>query len=204
MEVEKGQKLFAGELLREVGRQMDGAGRLAGGAAAGGKSASSSQGMKSIGEFLGYLAAKLPAQVLQNLTALSVGWDSANYQLRSAMCALYSHLIHHLVKAERAGAEGGEGAAEARDTDAKTREQLCEQLLARQHDVNSFSSSAAIAAWNFLAINVAVPLSHHARVTQMAEERINDKSSNVRKAALRLLGSLIAHNPFGAELAPGP
>ena len=207
---------FTGELLMEVVRQIDTQSRLA----TGGGSASSQQAalktLKPFGAFLAGLAELLPASVLGSLAVVQSAWDSPAYQMRVSMCAMYAHLIAHLVKEEAMATAASQQQQQQQQQEqppphadqaseearTNTRDQLCDQLLERRHDKNSYARSAALQAWSDLVKKVAVPLTFHARVTQMAGQRLRDKSAHTRKSALRLLGDLIAHNPFGESLEP--
>ena len=59
---------------------------------------------------------------------------------------------------------------------------------------------AVLKTWVYLAEHRAIPLGHWLLVTGVARGRLEDKSSLVRKEALRLVQALMLHNPFGPAL----
>lgn len=46
----------------------------------------------------------------------------------------------------------------------------------------------------------ALPVSRYVEVTQLVKARLFDKLPNVRKYAMQLISTLIAHNPYGAKV----
>lgn len=82
----------------------------------------------------------------------------------------------------------------------KTLVKILDILSERVHDVSTFGRSAALSAWGFIIEQRALPLSYIHTVTDLAIERVNDKSAIVRKQALALLTALVECNPYNGEL----
>ena len=68
------------------------------------------------------------------------------------------------------------------------------------HDVHAHVRSHVLQIWGKLCKEKCIPLSRHHSVLELAVGRLQDKSSNVRKAAVQLLTTLLESNPFAAKL----
>jgi hypothetical protein len=82
----------------------------------------------------------------------------------------------------------------------RSKQHLLDVLCDRVRDQSSFTRKAVLQTWQYLAEARAIPLGHWQVVTTIATGRLADKSSLVRKEALRLLQALMLHNPFGPSL----
>ena len=60
--------------------------------------------------------------------------------------------------------------------------------------------SHVLQIWGKLCKEKCIPLSRQHSVLELAVGRLRDKSSNVRKAAVQLLTTLLESNPFAAKL----
>ena len=68
------------------------------------------------------------------------------------------------------------------------------------HDVHAHVRSHVLQIWGKLCKEKCIPLSRQHSVLELAVGRLQDKSSNVRKAAVQLLTTLLESNPFAAKL----
>ena len=68
------------------------------------------------------------------------------------------------------------------------------------HDVHAHVRSHVLQIWGKLCKEKCIPLSRQHSVLELAVGRLRDKSSNVRKAAVQLLTTLLESNPFAAKL----
>ena len=57
-----------------------------------------------------------------------------------------------------------------------------------------------LSIWSKLCVNKCIPLARQHQLLGMVAGRLQDKSSNVRKAAVQLLTALLQGNPFAAKL----
>mmetsp|Transcript_31847 Transcript_31847/g.62206 ORF Transcript_31847/g.62206 Transcript_31847/m.62206 type:complete len:1467 (-) Transcript_31847:249-4649(-) len=100
--------------------------------------------------------------------------------------------------------ERGENDKDANMTAAmveSSRLELFALLMARAHDVTSFTRAKVLQQLARLAQARALPLNHLAAVASVAADRLLDKSSQVRKCAVALLTTLLQFNPFAANLS---
>ena len=74
--------------------------------------------------------------------------------------------------------------AQRLDARAKTLDTFLSVLYERKHDVSGYVRSACLKTWLALCKEDAIPLNWLARVAELAKDRINDKSSLVRRNAL--------------------
>ena len=68
------------------------------------------------------------------------------------------------------------------------------------HDIHAHVRSHVLQIWGKLCKEKCIPLSRQHSVLELAVGRLQDKSSNVRKAAVQLLTTLLESNPFAAKL----
>ena len=68
------------------------------------------------------------------------------------------------------------------------------------HDVHAHVRSHVLQIWGKLCKEKCIPLTRQHSVLELAVGRLQDKSSNVRKAAVQLLTTLLESNPFAAKL----
>ena len=67
-----------------------------------------------------------------------------------------------------------------------TRQQILQYLVVQTHDVSSFTRATVLKAWGRLVTNRALPKGWIQRVTQIALERLSDKTVAVRKQAMQV------------------
>jgi condensin complex subunit 1 len=154
-------------------------------------------GAKNVGGFLTELADRLPKVVARNFSVIMVHMSGEQYLLRSALVTVLGRIV------ARAFDEKEENAA-AEQARLKSKQALLDVLLERVRDVNSFTRTRVLQTWTYLCEENQVHLGLFNRVTEIATGRLEDKASNVRRAALQLLSTLIVCNPFAPDLRVAP
>ena len=163
-----------------------------------------------------------PQLVVPQLPVLMPHFDADNYPMRSALSQVVGELITaglgKAASAEEAAGEEkeddeeetGEDAQDGEEQqkqdakpvemDADMRDSLLELLAERVADKHGLTRSKVLQTWCKLTAARAIPLSFLPTVTDIAVSRIKDKSSQVRKYAVQLCGTLLECNPFSGEL----
>lgn len=141
------------------------------------------------------LAERAPMVVLRHMSFLSPLHDGEAYALRSAIVSVLGHCIVACTGETTASA-----AAADREIRLKAKQGFLDALVGRTHDVNSFTRARVLKTWVFLLEKQVVPIGHWMTVTDMAIGRLADKTSAVRRDALKLVQALLYHNPFGRTL----
>ena len=155
-------------------------------------------GVRSVATFIDEVSARLPKLMATQISLLLPHLGGKAWTLRSGIIAAIGHL---LAKAF----DGAEDSGEKEDTEAtiarlRTKQHLLDILCERTRDQSSYTRKAVLQTWEQLAQNRAIPLGHWQVVTSIATGRLEDKSSLVRKEAMRLMSCLMLHNPFGPSL----
>jgi len=173
------------ELLREISR-LEGNG-------------STGSGIKHVAPFLCRLAAVRPKLVWQHLSQLTPQLSAEPYNLRSSIVTAISHIAAWLHKQMQA-----EMSSDSIKSMASAQKQLLDLLATRVHDVSSYTRSTVMKAWISLVENECLPKDRFLSVTNLAMDRLKDKTVMVRKQSMQLLSSLLEHNPFMGNLDPVP
>jgi condensin complex subunit 1 len=174
---------LAVELIREIGR-------LDTGGAAGGDGAKAS-GIKHVAPFIHELAQRRPRLVLANLAHLLPHLDSEPYCLRSAIISALGHIVEHIGKTAQSS-DSSEVSVDAQDDQSsslnveKSRTTLLQILLSRAHDCSSYTRSTVLKTWISLSQSGAIPIDIIHVVTDMAIDRLHDKTVIARKQALQV------------------
>ncbi|BFU23006.1 HEAT repeat domain containing protein [Entamoeba histolytica HM-1:IMSS-B] len=79
-------------------------------------------------------------------------------------------------------------------------DQLYDCLTERFHDINSFVRVKVLQMWQMLVEHRCIPLERFNKLTSSAVERLNDKSTPVRKNAISLLQAMLVFNPYSVIL----
>ena len=163
-------------------------------------------GIKYVAPWLANVAERRPEWILPHLSHLVGHLSQADaYPLRSAVVTAFSSILlqQHTSKApdaseqqtENQDSENNEGSEEsptpstqspATNLSTNTREQILQFLVKQTHDVSSFTRSTVLKAWSRLVSNRALPKGWILRVTQLALERLSDKTVVVRKQAMQV------------------
>eukprot|EP00898_Chlorokybus_atmophyticus_P002805 jgi/Chlat1/3525/Chrsp23S03800 len=152
-------------------------------------------GVKHVGEFIQELATRLPKLVATNLSVLLPLLNCSAYPLRSGMVAAIGVLIvNAFTDAEQTA--GGEHAR------LQSKQGLLNILVERARDTSVWTRSEVMKTWANLCAQKAIPLGQWMQVSQLAAGRLQDKTANVRKLALRLLATMLQYNPFGPTMVP--
>ncbi|KAH8058381.1 hypothetical protein JL722_6244 [Aureococcus anophagefferens] len=105
--------------------------------------------------------------------------------------------------ADAAANDASTDAARERLGDA-TRDALFELVEERARDASHWTRGATLRALKGLVDARAVPLAWYERVTAVGASRLKDKTAQVRKNALQLLGGCLEFNPYAPHLDPAP
>ena len=177
---------LAVELIREVGRLDT--------ASAAGVDAGKASGIKFVAPFIQELAHRRPRIVLSNISHLLPHLDSEPYTLRSSIVTALGYIVEHIGKVgqESDGKEsvtptnGHQSAGPSILNIEKSRATLLNTLLVRSHDSSSYTRSAVLKVWISLSQTGAIPTTQIHAVTNMAIDRLHDKTVMVRKQALQV------------------
>ncbi|CAK3900817.1 probable subunit of condensin complex [Lecanosticta acicola] len=150
-------------------------------------SANDTKGPKSVSTFVARLSELIPRVVQRQITYLAKLLESENYTLRCAIIEVCGNLISMLSKLEES--ERGE----------QTKGQInafFDVLQERFLDVNPYCRCRAIQVYAKLCdLDTKYP-KQRLRATELAAQSLEDKSSNVRRNAIKLLAKLIGTHPF--------
>eukprot|EP00889_Picochlorum_renovo_P003666 jgi/Picre1/30696/NNA_006057.t1 len=152
-------------------------------------------GVRSVAAFVDELAKKLPKLMVTQMSLLLPHLGGKAWTLRSGIITAIGHLLARAF--ETSDGKEEQDAVIAR---LRTKQHLLDILCERTRDQSSYTRKAVLQTWQYLAENRAIPLGHWQVVTSIATGRLEDKSSLVRKEAMRLMGCLMLHNPFGPSL----
>ncbi|SMQ51887.1 unnamed protein product [Zymoseptoria tritici ST99CH_1A5] len=145
------------------------------------------KGPKSVSTFVARLSELAPRVVQRQVTYLAKLLESENYTLRCAIIEVCGNLIAMLSKVE----EG-----ERREEHKGQINAFFDVLEERFLDTSPYSRSRAIQVYIKLCdLDTKYP-KRRQRAAELATQSLEDKSSNVRRNAIKLLGKLIGTHPF--------
>jgi len=153
---------------------------------------------KTMGHFIEILASSMPAMLLAHLSVVVPHLNAQAYSLRCSIVRALGELVGFLRPSENPTAE----TFAIQDDNHGTRNKLLDLIGERAHDTSSYVRGSCLGVLCSLAESGALPVSHIMTATEIAIERILDKSSIVRKNALSCLSCLLEHNPFSDRLSP--
>ncbi|KAK6357008.1 Condensin complex subunit [Orbilia javanica] len=143
------------------------------------------KGPKSISTFLAKLAEVAPRVVLKQMTLLIKLLDSESYTLRCGIIEVCGNLIADLTKED-----------ERTDSHKSQIESFYDVLEERFLDINPYCRSRLMQVLSRLCdLEIKNP-GRRQRIAENATRSLEDKSSNVRRNAIKLLGRLVATHPF--------
>lgn len=169
---------LAGELLREIGRYS-----LSG--------SNDSVGIKNISNFIVECSEQIPNDLFSNISVILYHLNNENYVIRNAIITSIGNVIVFLKNQKEEN---------NKNTSNNSRDSLFDLLQERVYDVNSFVRSNVIKTFCYVLSQNSIPLNLIVNIAGLAVDRLNDKSSSVRKESLKLLILLLEINPFGCEL----
>ncbi|KAK3691247.1 condensin complex non-SMC subunit Cnd1 [Vermiconidia calcicola] len=153
-------------------------------------SANDNRGPKSVSAFVARLSELAPRVVQRQVTYLAKLLESENYTLRCAIIEVCGNLIAMLSKAEEGErSENHKGQINA----------FFDVLEERFCDINPYCRVRAIQVYIKLFCDLETKFpKRRQKAAELATRSLEDKSSNVRKNAIKLLARLVATHPFAA------
>lgn len=144
------------------------------------------RGPKSVSSFIVKLSELAPRLVMKQMTLLAKQLDSESYALRCALIEVCGNLLADLSKQEERG-----------DNYKSQLNAFFDVLEERFLDVNPYCRCRTIQVYiKICDLEQKFP-KRRQRVAELAARSLEDKSSNVRRNAIKLLGALIKTHPFG-------
>jgi condensin complex subunit 1 len=147
------------------------------------------KGPKSISTFLTKISELLPHLVIKQMTLLASLLDSESYTLRCAMIDVCGNLIAMLSK------QDGDDRSENHKTQIRI---FFDVLEERFLDTNPYCRCRVIQVYVKLCDLEQKFPKRRQKVAELAAQSLEDKSSNVRRNAIKLLGKLVSTHPFTA------
>ncbi|KAJ4388176.1 condensin complex non-SMC subunit Cnd1 [Gnomoniopsis smithogilvyi] len=152
------------------------------------------RGPKSVSTFMVKLSELAPRLVIKQMTMLAKQLDSESYTLRCALIEVCGNMLIYLSKQEERG-ENYKSQLNA----------FFDVLEERFLDINPYCRCRAIQVYVKLCDLQQKFPKRRQKAAELACRSLEDKSSNVRRNAIKLLGCLIKTHPFtvmhGAQLA---
>ncbi|KAF1809038.1 hypothetical protein P152DRAFT_404082 [Eremomyces bilateralis CBS 781.70] len=147
------------------------------------------KGPKSVSAFVTKVSELVPRLVIKQMTLLAKLLDNESYTLRCSIIEVCGNLITMLSRQE----ESERGENHQGQVDA-----FFDVLEERFLDINPYCRCRAIQVCLRLCdLEVKFP-KRRQTAAELATRSLEDKSSNVRRNAIKLLGKLISTHPFGA------
>ncbi|PGH12557.1 hypothetical protein AJ79_04178 [Helicocarpus griseus UAMH5409] len=143
------------------------------------------KGPKSVSQFIIRLSELAPRLIIKQMTLLAKQLDSEAYTLRCAVIEVCGNLISDLSKQE-----------ERSDNYSTQINSFFDVLEERFLDINPYCRCRAIQVYMKLAeLDQKFP-KRRQTAAELAARSLEDKSSNVRRNAIKLLAKLVATHPF--------
>ncbi|XP_037814874.1 condensin complex subunit 1 [Lucilia sericata] len=112
-----------------------------------------------------------------------------------------SHVLRNCILQIMGDAIVGELTSEELSEELKeARNEFLENLLMHINDVSAHVRAKVLQIWHHMKEEQAVPLSFQLKVLCEAVERLDDKTSSVRKHAVQLIKAFLERNPYSAKL----
>ncbi|CAK7206313.1 condensin complex non-SMC subunit Cnd1 [Sporothrix eucalyptigena] len=157
-------------------------------------SSNDTRGPKSVSTFVIKLSELAPRLVIKQVASLIKQMDSESYTLRCALIEICGNMIAYLSRQEERG------------EDHKSQLNAFFSVLEERFlDINPYCRSRTIQVYVKLCdLEMKFP-KRRLKAAELANQSLEDKSSNVRRNAIKLLGCLIKTHPFtamhGAQLS---
>ncbi|EPE04378.1 condensin complex subunit 1 [Ophiostoma piceae UAMH 11346] len=157
-------------------------------------SSNDTRGPKSVSTFVIKLSELAPRLVIKQVASLIKQMDSESYTLRCALIEICGNMIAYLSRSEERG-----------DDHKSQLNAFFSVLEERFLDINPYCRSRTIQVYVKLCdLEMKFP-KRRLKAAELANQSLEDKSSNVRRNAIKLLGCLIKTHPFtamhGAQLS---
>ncbi|KAH8661545.1 condensin-like protein [Tricladium varicosporioides] len=143
------------------------------------------RGPKSVSSFIVKLSELAPRLVIKQMTMLAKQLDSESYALRCAVIEVCGNLVADLSKQEERG-----------DNHKSQLNAFFDVLEERFLDINPYCRCRTIQVYIKLCDLEQKFPKRRQKAAELAARSLEDKSSNVRRNAIKLLGSLIKTHPF--------
>ncbi|KAI0397911.1 armadillo-type protein [Xylariaceae sp. FL0594] len=168
------------EILREIGNKEF--------------NSNDTKGPKSVSTFISKLSELVPRLVIKQMTMLAKQLDSESHTLRSSLIEVCGNMIAHLSRQE-----------ERSDNHKSQLNAFFDVLEERFLDINPYCRCRVMQVYVKLCdLDQKFP-KRRQRAAELACQSLEDKSSHVRRNAVKLLGTLIKTHPFtvlhGAQLS---
>jgi condensin complex subunit 1 len=152
------------------------------------------RGPKSVSAFIAKLSELAPRLVIKQMTMLAKQLDSESYTLRCALIEVCGNMIGHLSKQD-----------ERSENHKSQLNAFFDVLEERFLDINPYCRCRTLQVYMRLCeLDQKFP-KRRQKAAELACRSLEDKSSNVRRNAIKLLGILIKTHPFtvmhGAQLS---
>ena len=145
------------------------------------------KGPKSVSTFVSKLSELAPRAVIKQMTSIAKFLDSDSYTLRCSIIDVCSNLITMLSKQEP---------SEQAENHKKQMNAFFDVLEERFLDVNPYCRCRVLQAYGKISdLETKFP-KRRQTATALAARSLEDKSSNVRRNAVKTLGKLISTHPF--------
>ncbi|AEO60291.1 condensin component-like protein [Thermothelomyces thermophilus ATCC 42464] len=152
------------------------------------------KGPKSVSAFMVRLSELAPRLVIKQVTLLAKQLDSESYTLRCALIEVFGNMLAHLSKSEERG-----------ENHKSQMNAFFDVLEERFLDINPYCRCRTIQVYIKLCELEQKFPKRRQRAAELACRSLEDKSSHVRRNAIKLLATLIRTHPFtalhGAQLA---
>ncbi|KUJ14859.1 uncharacterized protein LY89DRAFT_620076 [Mollisia scopiformis] len=143
------------------------------------------KGPKSVSSFIVKLSELAPRLVIKQMTMLAKQLDSESYALRCALIEVCGNLVADLSKQEERG-----------DNHKSQLNAFFDVLEERFLDLNPYCRCRTIQVYvKLCGLEQKFP-KRRQKAAELAARSLEDKSSNVRRNAIKLLGTLIKTHPF--------
>ena len=192
----EGQSVLT-ELLREIGRNDPK------------ELAQDTSGTRNISGFLTELGSHVPSAILKSggISVLLPHLNGEAYNIRNAILSILTDVVIALVQNE-----------DESESAKKMRETAQDILEDRIHDTSAYVRAKALQMWGKMAavetmssdnaeqnqemsVRSVIPRTRLPVIVETTANRLRDKSSMVRKEALRVMTTLIVRNPYGPQLS---
>lgn len=145
---------------------------------------------RNFSNFLTELSLTSPKMMIPHLSTLS-----------EELLNCESHVLRNCILQIMGEAIIGELTSEELTEDLKeARDEFLENLLLHINDVSAHVRAKVLQIWTHMKEENAVPLSFQHKVLSETVDRLEDKTSSVRKNAVLLIKSFLERNPFAAKL----
>ena len=201
--IDKRVNRLAVQLLQEIGRSDY---SIRASSTIHGDTSGKASGIKNIAPFISHLAELKPQIVLENILLVLPLLDAEPYMLRNSVVYALGNIVARYPQQQETKKyeQNLTGARENIDTSLnnqsdsvlsdspkernsnKTRDSLLDVLTERVYDKSSYTRCAVLKVWAQLAETSSIPLARIIPVTELATDRLQDVSVNVRSKAMRV------------------